>query len=783
MPPFPPLRSFRVFRVFRGLTLVLSLRSLIVPLACCVAASSLYADPLSKKTDIDFFRDVPSRNLKRLATRSDGRLVAGPILAELAVAAPADLLWCLEATSDPTKFFVGTGPDGRILEITYDPTKATYGSRDVVKLDAPQIYALKVLADGAILAGTSPKGSLFLVRDGQATAQVTLPVDSIFDLLLLDADTALAATGNPGRIYRIDLKKFSTAGLSADKMTDATLLAERGITLFGEIRDRNVRRLALLADGRIAAGSSPKGNIYTFNPAAPSPATAGSPAVPAIILQENRDAEVTDLLPQPNGDLFASIVFASSAAEARITPADGKKASSDGKPAEPTAITPPPEKFGGRSVLVHFPVNGFPENVSARANSAFYRLARFGDTILITSGELGELLGYDLKSRLGLTFAGSISSQLNGITPIPGAPGKFFVLRNNVPGFALLDFSASGPREAETRRLDLGLPAHLGAFRFNRVRNLTDTQLTVEVRTSNGSDELEGWGPWIALQPNDGGWRADALRGRHVKFRIRLLDTTAPTATAELDKATLFVLPQNRRPTLQDFRLITPNFGLIPAVEQPPAPSATLNQLMSAGPKDEDAKRKSLLLGSQIVPSPGTQVVFWTVSDPDGDGILTTFSIRRDGDPTWTDIAANTTASFAQFDGSHFPDGVYFTRLVSAETAPRPVADRLTATFETDDLVIDHTKPEVLEASARREGDRVIISVSGRDALSLLDGIEVIFNNGIREVVEQPDDGVRDSRQERFTLDVPIAKISTATSAEVTLYDAAGNGTPRRLSW
>ncbi|MCX6942668.1 MAG: hypothetical protein NTX09_18405 [Verrucomicrobia bacterium] len=42
---------------------------------------------------------------------------------------------------------------------------------------------------------------------------------------------------------------------------------------------------------------------------------------------------------------------------------------------------------------------------------------------------------------------------------------------------------------------------------------------------------------------------------------------------------------------------------------------------------------------------------------------------------------------------------------------------------------------------------------------------------------------MRDSRQERFTLDVPWAKVSNATSAEVTLYDAAGNGTPRRVSW
>jgi hypothetical protein len=183
------------------------------------------------------------------------------------------------------------------------------------------------------------------------------------------------------------------------------------------------------------------------------------------------------------------------------------------------------------------------------------------------------------------------------------------------------------------------------------------------------------------------------------------------------------------------------------------------------------------------VPSPGTQVVFWTLTDPDGDNVLATFSIRRDGDSAWTDLAVNTRDSYAQFDTAHLPDGVYFTRLVATETAPRPAAERLSPTFETDDLIVDHTPPEILEAAAKRDGDRVVITLHGRDALSLLDGIEVVFNNGVRETVEQPDDGIRDSREERFTLDVPLAKVSNATSAEVTLYDAAGNSTARRLTW
>ena len=419
--------------------------------------------------------------------------------------------------------------------------------------------------------------------------------------------------------------------------------------------------------------------------------------------------------------------------------------------------------------------------------AAFYRVLRQGDLLIITGGEQGELFGFDLKAKLGLTYAGSISSQLNGLAPIAGSPGKYLVLRNNAPGLALLDFTTAGIREVETRRLDLGTPALLGALRFNRLRNLADSQLALEARTSNGSDEVEGWGPWTPLKSGDtgspagAGWRLNGLRGRYLKLRLRLTGTAG--AAVEVDKGTVFILPQNRRPVLQEFRFIAPNYGLVPAVDQPPAQVATLSQLLSPSPRDDDAKRRESFLRSQIVPSPGTQIVFWNVTDPDGDNVTCTFSIRRDGDTNWTDLTIDTHESFTQFDTAHLPDGVYFTRLVATERAPRLPADQLTATFETDDLIVDHTPPEILEATAKRDSDRVLIAVHGRDALSLLQGIEVNFNNGLHEETEQPDDGIRDSRDERFTIEVPLAKISNATSAEVTLYDASGNSVSKRVSW
>jgi hypothetical protein len=65
--------------------------------------------------------------------------------------------------------------------------------------------------------------------------------------------------------------------------------------------------------------------------------------------------------------------------------------------------------------------------------------------------------------------------------------------------------------------------------------------------------------------------------------------------------------------------------------------------------------------------------------------------------------------------------------------------------------------------------------------VSLLLGVEFIFNNGYRAEATQPDDGIRDSRAETFTLRVDPDKILGATSVEILLYDELNNAASRRL--
>ena len=775
----------------RALTVAVILAS-----ACAAAA-----DPLSRKVEIDFYRDVHSRDLHGLATRSDGRLVAGPVLTDLKGRSPSELLWCLDPAPGG-KWIVGGGPGGRILEVTADSAAGTFSSRDVARIGDVQVYALRSLPDGSVLAGTSPGGGLVLVRDGKVAARTALPVDSIFDILILDAGrSALVATGNPARIYRIDMAKFAAAGVSAEKAGDAKALEARGATLFGEITDRNLRRIARLSDGRIVAGSAPRGSIFLFG------AQGGAP----YIAEENHDAEVTDLLPGPDGGYYAAIVYsggeihplrsnpggesqgqvdvvlpAVSAGPApkpepgpapTPTPTPSQQKAKEGTP-ELSSSPPQVERFQGRSSLKWFSRDGFPETLASRAGVAFYRICQMGDLLVISGGELGEMTGYDLKDRLSLTFAGSASSQVNALEPVPGEPGRFFAIRNNAPGFAILDFSASSPRTAETKRVDLGSPARLGALRFERVRDLDPAQVSLSIRTSNGSSETDGWSPWTPMKEADG-WRAQVPVGRYAELRLSLPAATAPTL--ELDRASVYCLGQDHRPQLQDFRILSPNYSIVVSPEMPPPVVTTVGQLMQSTERDVERK-KSNLMASQVVATPGARAIIWTVTDLDGDNLAYTFSTRHDGETAWTDIARDTTESYVQFDTLHLQEGTWFTRLVAKETAPRPEAERLSVVFETDDLVVDHTPPEIEEALVRRDPDRLVVTVRGRDALSLLDGAEFTFNNGVHETVEQPADGILDGKQETFVLEVPLSRLSGATSVEVTLYDAAGNGATRRLA-
>ncbi|MDA7916812.1 hypothetical protein N9B49_01175 [bacterium] len=734
----------------------------------------------SKRNNINFYREVPSRDLSGLAIRSDGRIIAGPDLSPLAGNPVADLWWDIEAL-ESDRWLVGTGPTGQVLEITVDSVNKTYAATPWADSEANHVFVLKRLSEDRVVGGTAPDAVLLVwFQDGSLETSVSLPADSILDILPNQTgSTVWVSTGNPGRIYHVDISQ-----LVASSVDDS--LADRGVELWGKIRDRNIRSLAWNSNGRILAGSAPSGNLYEF------PDDGGDP----LILMDQESGEISDIYLSADGDIFATNIAAKETVTRRVTRSvnvtpptettEKKPASDSTTPAPAPSImeAPPVEKFSGRSSLIKIPNGrGLPELVSSRNNLAMYQIYPHQDWLLLPGGDDGEFAGYVPAARRAITFAGSNSAQILEITPLE-SESAYLALTNNPAGLSLLDFSGTESRHATTKRINLQTPSEIGALRFNRARHIAPEDITVKMRANRGRDTTEGWTPWTeALQRHDG-WFAPGLTGQYLQIKIQLPADLDPAA--ELDQAEVHYLPQNRRPVLQSFRLVSPNFGLSPRSSTANnSPNLTLGQVIGTTPsniKPLAERKRQDLLSSHVIPQPGAQVAMWTASDPDGDNLNATFSIRREGESTWTDLAVDTAEGWLQFDRTTLSEGTYFTRLVLAEQAPRPLPQRRTVTFKTDDLVIDLSPPTIDDVMVTPADEVLHVTVRGNDAVSLISGVKLAFNNGHTVELTHPVDGILDSPAESFSTEIRWDDLGTASSFEVYFEDVAGNTATKRIT-
>jgi len=725
---------------------------------------------LSKSQPISFYQQTVERELEGLGIRSDGRIIQGPVMTDLAGDPITTLWWDWESSADPDIGWIGSGPDGEILRMELEVDAGIFKSAVWADTPANHVFVVKSLTDGKLLAGGNPNGALFMLsEDGTLLQQASLPADSVFDILIEEqGEIAWVATGNPALLFRVDLTTFV-------KSEDALPLADRGIERWGAVRDRNIRSLAFDAEGRILAGSAPSGNIYRFD-------LTGSPA---LILLDQESGEVTDIHLADNGDVLATVIDAKGTARRRVmqssqvqptTPEEEESDEQKPSPVPSIMEAPPVEKFSGRSDLILLPRGGgLPETVSSRSDLALYRIVPYAGGYLLPGGDDGELAGYDPIARRALIFTASDAAQLNDMVALADSE-RFLVMANNPTTLSVLDFSRRGTRRLETKSINLQTLSEMGAVRFNRLRGLDPADIKVEMRANRGRDPMEGWTPWTEAAYVDGGWTAKGLTGRNVQIAITLPDDMA--ADAELDQATLFFLPQNRKPVLRSFHIVSPNFALQARGTPLPSVTTTLAQVVNNSPSGGSTpadRRRQALMGSSLVPAAGAQVVVWTVSDPDGDNLVSTFSIRHQDEDSWRDLQVANDSDWFQFDRRTLTEGIYFTRLIVEETSPRSAKDRHRVEFSADDLVVDLTAPEILASAITRHDGHWQVQAEASDAYSLLTGMRVVFNNGFAAATAHPVDGILDSTREAFELPIAVDDLTGATQAEIYLEDSASN--------
>jgi hypothetical protein len=753
-----------------------ALRSLLRTSACALATLSalplLQAETLTRELLLDFTTLLRSRDLNGFAVRDDGRLLAGPQLNELTGSLPGTP-WTIAHFPSPStsaRWLVGTGPNARVLEILVQGDSFTTAKE--TDLGLGHVHAVAAVDANSFLAVSSPGATLFLVREGRIVSRLPLGAEAAWRILRREDGGFLIGTGNPARVLAVDVAKFSEAGVRESLPQSDEALAAAGITVVGEIRDRHIRSLLVRADGTILAGSAPRGLVYLI---------AGETGEPPRILAESRDSEVNALLETKGGRVLALVTSGRGAPETGSGSSVGSPGGAEvSRPGSDGSRREPPS-FSGQVRLFDITPGSFPEAVLTQQGAAGYGMAELEGLIYIAAGERGEMLAWNPETRRSFTLAGTSSAQNVALTE---ADGNLLVLRANLAGLSRLVLNPDAPRSITTSAIDLGGPTRLGRLVFSRIAPGPTAAPAVSFQVSLGADETEFWGGWREARAREGGgYDLFGMQARRVRLKLSWEAGLAPGA--EISQGRIYHLPRNQPPRLEGFRILPQNFGIVRNPDPPTPPFMPLMQFLQRGDNTPPSgqggaqgnpgqPQRQGFLGSPVIRMPGAQVVVWNVTDPNGDDLIHTLSIRGALEDSWRDILVGTRENYAQFDVSNFPDGSYTLRLVSRELFPHPDGV-LELVYEDDSLVIDNKAPEFVSLTTTTgEGIRTV-TVHGRDATSRLGYVHFVFNNGRTEQVFNPVDGILDSQEEIFRLSLPEAHVSDASTVEVFLYDAKDN--------
>ena len=408
-------------------------RSISTCLWCGILTTALLAPAIVYAEHTHFWRqsdysDFEKGTAKGVAIRSDGKLVPAPQFASFSD--PNLLyLWALRTDSRGRVYAAG-GSDAKVLRFD-DPAKPT------TVFEAPELSAQTIAFDAHdnLYVGTSPDGKVYKVTpDGQKSVFFDPKAKYIWALALDAQGTLFVGTGDKGEIYSVT--------------------PDGKGQLFYQSDERHARSLAFDAKGNLLVGTDPDGLILRIEVARASGSQGPPKAGAAYVVYETDKKEVTSLLTDSSGNLYAAAIgekqrpAGNAPVQPLIAPPGSGAApalSAQGAvtlalQAAATAQPPPafalfPSTTGGSQVVKINPA-GSPETLwTSREDLVFSIGLSPNGQILLGTGNKGaiiELQGDGVYSIVAKTASSQVTSLIAGhdgqLLVATANPGKIFTL-------------------------------------------------------------------------------------------------------------------------------------------------------------------------------------------------------------------------------------------------------------------------------------------------------------------------------------------------------------------
>ena len=670
-----------------------------------------------------------------------GRLMLAPNLTEVFNTEQA-FVWSSEIDSKGN-VFLGTGHDGKIYRVSADGRGALFF--DAAELD---VTALAAAGDGSIYAGTSPDGKVYRITpDGKADVHFDPGDKYIWALAALGDGSLAVATGDNGKLYRVR---------APGAKPESSLLISTTQT--------HVMSLAVTAQGDLIAGTDPGGLVLRISPEGKAFALFDAPL-----------REIHSLATAPDGSIYA-LGLSDAASAGRTTGTPGAAVSADGSATPSTSVTITAIDESGNPIQTQAqPVRSRSDVSSAR--SAVFRILADGGTDVVWSStsitafaiapalEAGSvLIGTADKGRvysvtndgrdtlLLQSSEGQISSFLtrNGeVYAASSNQGKLFRFGKGL--------QAEGSYESPVR--DAKLTAQWGRVWWRGSGNVE-----LQTRTGNGERPDATWSDWSPAYRDPEGTQIVSPRARFVQWRAVLRSSGAGSAQTWLEDTSLAYLARNVAPEVLSITALPIGVGLQPMAQA------------QVDPNVESSGLDPSLFGAVAQAPPrrlfqrGARSFQWQAEDRNGDTMEYAIYYRPLNNGTFRLLKDGLRDNFYTIDGATLSDGPYIIKVTVSDAPDNPLGQALTGERLSEPVDIDNTPP-VLRSAASLGGGKAVFEVD--DVTGKIKRADVSID-GATWLPLFPEDGIADSRRERYSVD-----LTALTPGEHTIslraFDGSGN--------
>ncbi|HKO63400.1 MAG TPA: hypothetical protein VJV03_19710 [Pyrinomonadaceae bacterium] len=640
--------------------------------------------------------------------------------------------------------YLGTGHDGKLYRVTADGRGALF--YDATELD---VTAVAVGRDGTVYAGTSPDGKVYRITGaGQASVYFD-PADKYIWSLAVLADGSLAVgTGDNGKLYRV-------RAAAADP--NASLLISTNQT--------HVMSLAVTPNGDLIAGTDPGGLVLRISSDGKAFALFDAPL-----------REIHALAPAADGSIYALGLSDAAAGRQPSAPVQTPQSTEGGTVTATSVTITAIDESGAPIQTPAQPARSRTDISSAR--SAVFRILPDGGTdvvwsspsitafsvapglqsgsVLIGTSEKGRIYSVTNDGRDTLLLQsteGQISSLLvrgDQVYAASSNQGKLFRF-----GKTLV---AEGSYESPVR--DAKLTATWGRIWWRGGGNVE-----LQTRSGNGERPDATWSDWSTSYRDASGNQITSPRARFVQWRAVL--RSAPAGGASwMEDVSVAYLPRNVGPEILSITSLPIGVGLQQVAQ------------LQIDPNLEASGLDPSLLGAVAQAAPrrlfqrGARSFQWQAEDRNGDTLEYAIYYRALNETTFRLLKDKVRDNFYTIDGATLADGRYVVRIIASDAPDNPLGQALTGERTSEPVDIDNTPPVVRASNnPAAANSRAVFEVL--DATGKVKRADVSINGSLWTPVF-PDDGIADSGNERYTVDIPNLGPGEHTIS-LRAFDSSGN--------